>query len=143
MTGGFSRVEFTVPGRAYPQGSKRHVGGGRIIEMAGPPLKQYRSAIGRAAAEHFTSPFDGAVSVGVRFTFQRPKKHHRADGSLREDAPRDCHPAQRGDIDKLTRSVLDGLTSTAFHDDRQVVSLSAFVQWGTDNSTAIWVGRMT
>lgn len=97
------------------QGSKRHVGGGRMIESSravGPWREAVRAETQRAVA----GPFDGPLQVQLHFWLPRPK-------SLAKTV---IHPAKRPDIDKLARAVLDGLTAGgAWKDDAQVVQLAA------------------
>jgi crossover junction endodeoxyribonuclease RusA len=133
-------VHISVPHRASPQGSKRHVGGGRLLEMAGDALKAYRAALGWEARrqmkdrELITDP----VGVSATFVFKRPKAHSTKAG-LRANAPRCCYPAKRGDVDKLLRSSLDALTGTVYVDDAQVVTVNATVIWGDEYETHVLI----
>jgi crossover junction endodeoxyribonuclease RusA len=135
-----SPVHIRIPLRAAPQGSKRHVGGGRLIEMAGDALKAYRAALGYEARrqmqdrELITKP----VGVSATFVFRRPKSHSTSKG-LRETAPTCCYPAKRGDVDKLLRATLDALTGTVYKDDAQVVTVNASVIWGDEDETHVLV----
>jgi Holliday junction resolvase RusA-like endonuclease/NTP pyrophosphatase (non-canonical NTP hydrolase) len=61
---------------------------------------------------------DGPVKVSISFYFQRPKSHMLKSGELRKGAPE--YHVSKPDIDKLVRTVLDGLTGVFFHDDSQV-----------------------
>ena len=132
---------LTVPLRAAPQGSKRHVGSGRMVEMAGAGLKVYRSGVAAAARKQAVESFQGPVGVSVSFTFRRPKSHYLKAG-LRVDAPRCCYPAKRGDVDKLIRSTLDALTGVVFRDDAQVVTVTGTVLWGDEDRTSIIVSEV-
>jgi crossover junction endodeoxyribonuclease RusA len=106
---------ITVRGTPAPQGSKRHVGGGRMIEMSkavGPWREAVRGETQRAMLGR--SPVTRPVSVLINFYLPRPK-------SLAKSI---TLPAKRPDIDKLARAVLDGLTEGgAWLDDGQVVRL--------------------
>lgn len=106
-----------VTGLPAAQGSKRHVGNGRVIEMSravGPWREAVRAEVQRAMAGCL--PFDGPVAVWLSFWLPRPKSLPR----------RVLRPAKRPDLDKLARAVLDGLTAGgAWHDDGQVVKLVA------------------
>jgi crossover junction endodeoxyribonuclease RusA len=126
-----------VPGRAYPQGSKRHVGGGRLVEQAGANLKHYRTAVALTAQARHHTPLDGALSISIIYTFQRPKTHHMRNGKLKATAPAYPYPCKRGDIDKLARATCDALTGIWFHDDAQLVELACSVVWGSYDSTGI------
>lgn len=132
---------LSVPLRAAPQGSKRHVGNGRMVEMAGAGLKLYRAGVAAAARRQTPEAFLGPVGVSVSFTFKRPKSHYLKAG-LRVDAPRCCYPAKRGDVDKLIRSTLDALTGIVFRDDAQVVTVTGGVLWGDADRTSIIVSAV-
>jgi crossover junction endodeoxyribonuclease RusA len=106
---------FTVIGDPVPQGSKRHVGNGVMIESGGAPLKSWRSLLADAAfAARPADPFDGPTEVVLRFRLHRPKTAKKKE-----------YADRRPDIDKLTRAVLDALTvAQVIADDARVVSLS-------------------
>jgi crossover junction endodeoxyribonuclease RusA len=121
------QVRLRVNGPPAPQGSKRHVGRGVVIEMSaavGPWREAVRSEVQRAGIMF------GArrpLSVTILFSLPRPRGHFRTGrnaGVLRDGAP--VFPAGRPDLDKLVRSTLDGLAmGGAYADDSQVVSLRA------------------
>ena len=110
-----------------PQGSKRHVGGGRLIE-ASKRVKPWRQAVAASAQQQMRDQkcdlITGACSVSVEFRFKRPKSHFTTNGQLKANAPEHCI-VKRNDIDKCCRSTLDALSETVFADDCLVVSLNA------------------
>lgn len=117
-------LAFFVAGAPAAQGSKRHVGGGRVIEMSravGPWREAVRAETQRAMQDRF--PFDDAVEVRLNFFLKRP-------ASL---AKKVLWPARRPDLDKLARAVMDGLTEGgAWKDDGQVISLIATKEYAGD-----------
>jgi crossover junction endodeoxyribonuclease RusA len=111
-----------------PQGSKRHVGHGRMVE-ASKRVKPWRNAVAASAQQQMREQkFDlitGACSVSVVFRFKRPKSHFTTNGQLKANAPEHCI-VKRNDIDKCCRSTLDALSDGGvFADDCLVVSLVA------------------
>ena len=124
-----------------PQGSKRHVGGGRLIE-ASKRVKPWRQAVAASAQQQMQEQkFDlitGACSVSVVFRFKRPKSHFTTNGQLKANAPEHCI-VKRNDIDKCCRSTLDALSETVFADDSLVVSLNAEKRYciGTEPAGAL------
>lgn len=123
-------IDFFVPGRPVPQGSakafafKRKSGklGVQIVTGAkdeSTPLGGWRARIAQFASEAMAgrSPHAGPVAVSVGFSFCAPKS---VRDPLQRPVSRRC-----GDIDKLVRAVLDGLTGVAFVDDTQVIMLDA------------------
>ena len=111
-------VAFFIPGTPAPQGSKRHVGNGVLIESSkyvGP----WRERIAWFAAQNMQrhhGPFTGAVNVRLEFVMPRPKS-----------LPQNRTPAaiKRPDVDKLARACLDSLSGIAYQDDSQIVGLHA------------------
>ena len=107
-----------------PQGSKRHVGGGRMIESC-KALKPWRDQIiADAKKQNITSVIDTPVGVSLVFCFPRPKNHFGKNGNLLGRAP--THKITRPDLDKLTRGVLDSLIYAGMiADDSLVYSINA------------------
>ena len=132
-------------GTPRPQGSKRHVGNGRLVEMS-KGLAEWRGtvrayALATVARERWHYAPGEPFAVKITFVIPRPAGHLRTGkyaGQVKESAP--LWPAVRPDIDKLARAVLDGLTGAVFSDDGQVAVLTlAKVYKGTvyRNSGAI------
>ena len=120
-------MRIEVNGIPAPQGSKRHVGGGRMVESSravGPWREAVRAETQRALAGVMVPEFDifGPILVDVCFWLPRPKT-----------LPKKVElPTKRPDLDKLVRAVLDGLVEGgAFADDSQVVSLIATKDFAT------------
>lgn len=121
-----------VRGTPAPQGSKRHVGGGRMVEQS-PNLAPWRAVVTQAAvAARYSQPHwqpDPAAPLGLDavFTIARPASHWRTGRHshlLRDSSPE--HPVARPDIDKLLRSSLDALADAgAMADDSRVVYVCA------------------
>ena len=117
-------IQLAVNGiEPAPQGSKRHVGGGRMIE-ASKRVKPWRSAVAAEAME-VGEQISSACAVSIVFRFRRPKAHFKTNGELRETAPRHCI-VKRNDVDKCVRSTLDGMVQgELLVDDCLVVSVNA------------------
>ncbi|WP_063824721.1 RusA family crossover junction endodeoxyribonuclease [Nocardia pseudovaccinii] len=102
-----------VPGKAIEQGSKRHVGGGRMVE-ANKGLGPWRERVALAAHGHGFTVLTGAVVVDLEFVRPRPVSTPKS---------RTPPATKKPDIDKLSRAILDALTGIAFGDDAQVTDL--------------------
>ena len=126
---------FTVLGKPAPQGSKRHVGRGILLE-ASKRCKPWRQDVKYAALEALPDGWyammDKPILVSVTFIFARPKGHFRTNGELKPKAPSHC-TARVGDTDKLCRSILDALSNSVFSDDSQVIALNAQKRYATRN----------
>lgn len=116
-----------IPGIPAPQGSKRHVGNGILVESS-KRLKPWRAdAIAAIQAEQHARScpqFIGPIRIAAVFAFPRPRGHYRANGTLRPSAP-SLH-AVRPDLDKLLRALLDAATQSGIiRDDSQVYHIAA------------------
>lgn len=123
---------ITVHGTPAPQGSKRHVGNGVMIEMS-QRLKPWRQNVKEAALtamEHaqydnhvHRAPLDGPLAASIVFTVReqptsRPTwwpANQRWSKALR------WRPASTPDLSKLLRATEDALTGVAWKDDARVV----------------------
>lgn len=122
-------LEVHVYATPAPQGSKRHVGGGRLIESS-KLVKPWRAEVVAAtleARQQLDHPtLLDAVTVLATFYVKRPKSHFRTGANahlLRDGAP--AYPTTKPDLDKVVRATLDALTTAeAYRDDAQVVRLN-------------------
>lgn len=130
-----------VVGLPAGQGSKRHVGGGRMIEQSKnvAPWRQDVTAAALAAMgeDRRFFPLTAPVAVTVIFWFPRPKAHYRTGGSahlLRDDAP--TWHARTPDVEKAVRATHDALTiAGVWRDDAQVAQVTAIKRYATDRGT--------
>jgi crossover junction endodeoxyribonuclease RusA len=107
-------LKFFVHGIPAPQGSKRHVGNGRMIESS-KKVGPWRDAVIDAASQFDAfKMLNEALAISIMFTLPAPKTTKR------------LYPTVRPDVDKLLRSTFDALTISGFwHDDSLVVSVLA------------------
>lgn len=110
------RVEGMTPA---PQGSKRHVGHGVMLESC-KRVKPWRLLVAEAAVRAGVPLLRGPVSMSVVFLFARPMGHFRRDGSLKPSAP--IHHAVKPDGSKLIRSTEDALSKLVYEDDSRIVT---------------------
>jgi crossover junction endodeoxyribonuclease RusA len=111
-------LEFFASGKPAPQGSKRHVGGGRMVESS-RALKPWRDLV-RLATLRAGGPGrlpQGPVWTDLAFVLPRPLSTPK----------RSTPPAvKRPDLDKLIRAVLDAISdSGTWSDDSQVTRIVA------------------
>ncbi len=112
-------VAFRVDGIPAPQGSKRHVGNGRMIEMSkrvGPWRDRVVLTLRR---DYKGEPLDGPLSARLEFYIERPKSVTRE------------FPSVMPDIDKLVRSTFDAMKQGGLiADDARIVDLEATKRYG-------------
>jgi crossover junction endodeoxyribonuclease RusA len=110
-------LDMWVPGRPAAQGSKRHVGGGRLVEQS-KAVAPWRTTVSWYAAQVYGhhAPLDGPLQVELDFVMPRPAATPK----------RATPPAiRRPDLDKLQRAILDALSAVVWLDDSQVVDIHA------------------
>lgn len=125
-------MRFFVPGIPGPQGSKKHVGGGRMVEMS-KKVKPWREAVKIAwlpyARDHQARVWP--LQVVIEFILPRPKRKGLFKWHY-------CRP----DLDKLIRSTLDALTQCgAIVDDSHVAHVTASKRYSSPgvNQTGAWI----
>lgn len=124
-------ILIDVLGLPAPQGSKRHVGRGILVESS-TKVGPWREAVVAATVNqgHGNRMMEGPIKVDVSFYFPRPKGHYRGDGSLKDSAP--FTHATKPDIDKVLRSTLDALVQAAvISDDSRVQEVRAMKLYAT------------
>jgi crossover junction endodeoxyribonuclease RusA len=110
------RLVVPVVGVPAPQGSKRHVGRGILIESS-KHIKPWREAVKWAALEAMcamraTFPLEGPIALEILFSLPRGRTVKRA------------LPCAKPDADKLARSTLDALVDAGvMADDAQITDL--------------------
>ena len=123
-------ITFTVAGMApAPQGSKRHVGKGVMVESC-RMVKPWRYLVSQAAVETGVAMMRGPVTLSCVFLFARPNGHFRKDGSLKPSAPR--WMAVKPDASKLLRSTEDALSKLLYEDDARIVSVTGAKRYVVD-----------
>lgn len=109
-------LEVWVTGVPAAQGSKRHVGNGRMIEQS-KRVKPWREAVAYTALRQRSKiggPLTGPLMLDALFVLPRPRTSTRT------------WPNIRPDLDKYLRAVMDALTTAGvWGDDGQVVAISA------------------
>jgi crossover junction endodeoxyribonuclease RusA len=127
-----------IPGEAAPQGSKRHVGKGVMVESS-KRVRPWRDLIVTMCLERTRAGdagFVGPVDVWLTFRFDRPKHHYgtgRNKNLLKPAAP--TYPRTGGDLDKLMRAVADALGrkhgAGVIADDADIVTFNAAKRYAT------------
>ncbi len=152
MTGFFNQythITFRVYGIPAPQGSKRSLGNGIMVESS-LRVKPWREDVKQAAWKTFYAdakpgeysdwlPFDGPVFISFEFLFPRPKSHFgtgKNASKLKSSAPYFVTSQQKGDLEKLMRSTNDALSVSSggcvLHDDRLVAQTTAVKRYCDD-----------
>lgn len=114
-------LRIEVSGEPAPKGSTA-MGvtktGRTYIRPASPKTKAWQKLVEAACCD--LTPLEPPYEVDIRFRFTSPQKPSRA------------YPS-RNDIDKLARTVCDGIVNGGLiEDDRHITRLSAQKEYGTE-----------
>lgn len=141
-------IRLWVMGTPAPQGSKRHVGHGRMVESSKAVGPWREAIVAEAKRQGAAGAMIGdAAAVTVTFLLRRPASHYgtgRNAGVLKATAPK--YPTGRPDLDKTARAVLDALTQSGLiADDAIVVDLHArkrYAEKGSPTGAIVEIGGM-
>lgn len=140
-------LQIHVVGIPAPQGSKRHVGNGVMVESSSKRLKPWRQDVKQAALDalelaQLAGAWPGPLTdcdIDVTFLMPRPRSHYRTGRYahlLRPDAP--TRHTSRPDGDKLMRSTLDALkVAGVYQDDANVVIHTGRKYYSSGHSGAV------
>jgi len=120
-----SAIRIVANGTPAPQGSKKHVGGGRMVEVS-KNLPAWRAAVeaaARLAAGPGWVPWDGPVSVSGTVGILRPGSTKFKD-----------FPAGAPDLDKIQRAIGDALEKS-----RLITNDARIVHWDIRKVWAVGV----
>lgn len=134
-------IEFRVFGLPAPQGSKRSLGNGIMIESS-KKVRPWRTDVQQASRVAYQGkPIDEPVGIEVDFYFPRPKGHYRTgkySGLLKPSAPTWAVAHTNGDLDKLLRSTCDALSFSSggciIRDDSLVGAIKATKRYADDDA---------
>ena len=112
-----------------PQGSKRHVGNGVMVESC-REVKHWRHMVTNAAVQRGCKPLFGDIAMTAEYIISRPKSHFgtgKNASKLKPSAP--YWVGVKPDLSKIQRSTEDALTKVAYTDDARIVSLVTFKRY--------------
>ena len=131
-------IEFFVPGIPVGKGSGRTFINPKtqkaVFTPASKGTKVWQTRVAYWAMPLAPpEPWPGAVAVKATFISTRPKSK---EGQARQ------YPTVSPDCDKLLRTVLDALTYIFYVDDKQVVDIHGFKQYGVQPGVLIQVWQL-
>lgn len=113
-------IRFDVIGTPAPQGSKRHVGRGVMVESS-KKLKPWRDAVAAEAHRHATRCLTGPITLTVVFRLRMPQSRPAAARRAGVSAS-----TVKPDLSKLIRSTEDALVDAGLiGDDALIHTISA------------------
>jgi Holliday junction resolvase RusA-like endonuclease len=134
---------FTVHGRPQQKGSKQRFGK-RIVDV-NPRAKEWQQRVRSIAGVCWKpEPIEGACAVSLEFYFARPLYHFGSGRNAEQLKDRYAEAAMAipPDIDKLARTVLDGMTGIVFRDDSRVIRLLVGKSYGDPERVEVEIVRL-
>ena len=113
---------FYILGDPRPQGRPRFYKRGNFIGVCDPKeSRNYKQTLAaQIAAQNPVYIQDGAISLECEFIFARPKTLPK----------KVVDHTKKPDLDNLLKALKDAMTGIVWHDDAQIVSLSARKDYG-------------
>ncbi len=134
-------MEFTVYGTPLAQKRHRHFSRGKFTQVYDPSKHDktdFQKVLLQVKSENnLTKPLEGALSMKIVFSFERPKSHYRTgkySGMVKESAP--IEHTKKPDLDNLAKFVMDSMNKMIFNDDSQVSSLLLIKKYAEDGEEA-------
>jgi Holliday junction resolvase RusA-like endonuclease len=120
-----------IPGKPTPQGSKKSfiISGKAILVDASGGNKAWRKLVTETIKAHEDYiHLPGPVNVSLTFYMEKAKSNKKP------------FMTQAPDVDKLARSVLDGITdSDIIEDDSRVIYLTAQKKWAEETTPGVLI----
>jgi Holliday junction resolvase RusA-like endonuclease len=121
-------IEFTIPGKAHPQGRPRFTRQGRTY-TATADKEWHEKVVDSWERKSGRRILNGPYAVTVRIYEARPKSHRTASGDLTHAGKKADAPT-RGDLDNYVKGIVDALVRReVIPDDRYMVELEARKAW--------------
>ena len=121
-------IEFTIPGKAHPQGRPRFTRQGRTY-TATADKEWHEKVVDSWERKSGRRILNGPYCVVVEVFEARPKSHRNAAGDLNYTGAKAEVPT-RGDLDNYVKGIVDALVRReVIPDDRYMVELSARKVW--------------
>lgn len=126
---------FTVLGQPQGKGRPRFTRTGHPFTPE--KTREYEALIGRCYEEAGGELLSGYVGVFIRAYYKIPKNFSKEKRGFIERGL--LKPAVKPDIDNVIKAILDGLNGRAYHDDNQVVYVSAEKHYSDEPKVEVMV----
>ena len=128
-------IEKHIKGTPKPQPRPRAFGHGGKARIYNPATaNEWKSQIMHGLIDHANTDCKQPYLLYLTFFMPRPKSHYgtgRNKNILKKQSPK--YHTKTPDIDNLVKAVMDAVTViNIWHDDSQVVSISATKVWADD-----------
>lgn len=119
------QVAFFVPGNPRGRDQRTTVQHGFVHVYTTARGRTWRESVKLCAIQNAPpKPFDGPLTLDLRFYLRRPQSHYTTKGELNAKGRRRRYPTTKPDLDNLAKPVKDALKGIVYLDDAQVVAAS-------------------
>lgn len=126
---GIKRYEYKIIGTPVAQGRPRFTRAGHCYDPG--KSKAWKNLVSWELKSQGAVPIDGALSVSMAFILAKPKS-----------AKRD-KPTVKPDLSNLAKAIEDAGNGILWHDDSQIVSLTASKEYGVVSGVLIGITQYT
>lgn len=126
------RTELFFPFEPKPKGRPRFTRTGHAYTP--PATQEYEKAIREYYKEHTEDYYDSAIGVRLVFNMPIPQSASKKKQKLMEDGKIKC-TKHNGDVDNLTKAILDSINGIAFSDDSLITELYVKKKYSTTPGT--------
>lgn len=135
-------IEFSVPGEAKSERKRQRFVKTKTGATIGhrtdePDRADFKSRIAYFAAQHFTEPLTGPVSVQIAVFKPVPPSWPKRPTN---GNPWPTHWWKKPDAENFSKIVCDALTGIAWQDDAQIVDLHVSKRFGDRHETVVRIG---
>ncbi len=128
-------MTFTIEGQPQGKGRPRFTKNGHAFTPQA--TRDYENLIAESFKAAGGELFDGYVTVNISAFYKIPKATTKEKRGMIERGL--LKPAVKPDIDNVIKAILDGLNGVAYHDDNQVIRVSAAKFYSTEPFVAVEV----
>ena len=133
-------MKFTIHATPKPKGRPRVTRSGHAFTPKA--TREYEKLIvSEWSIQHGkATPIENPIAVRVMFYMPIPKA---TSNKARERMAAGLEvPAKKPDIDNLLKAVLDALNGKAYHDDKQIVEISAKKLYSNEPRTEVFISEL-
>ena len=115
--------KLLIPGKPQPKQRARVTKSGHAYTPQA--TRDYEATVASIAEMSISEPLTGPILLVVRVAYEIPKSWSTAKKYEHESA----YHIQPPDLDNVIKSIKDGLSGIAYHDDKQVAVIEASKFW--------------
>ena len=130
-------MKITIPGKPIAKARPRFARRGKFVTTYSDQETEESKFLWEVRQQINESPYQGAISLVIRFYMPIPKSTSKKRSKLMEMGQ--IYHTKRPDLDNLEKFVSDCLSGEAWRDDSQVVHSDTKKMYSKEPKTEIWI----